>query len=277
MGIKKNKPVTHSQRYVEYSDFADITKSKPEKSLTEPKRKTGGRNSNGRLTSRHIGGGHKQHYRVIDFKRDKRDVPAKVAAIEYDPNRSSRIALLYYVDGDKRYIIAPKDIKVGQTVVSGATAEPRPGNAMPLRVVPPGIPIHNIEMTPGSGGKLIRGAGAAATVSAKEGEYALVNMPSGEVRKLHLDCYCTVGQVGNIEHSSIMLGKAGRSRWLGRRPKVRGMAMNPCAHPMGGGEGRAGGGREPVSPWGKLAKGGKTRNKRKPSGKLILRRRPKVR
>jgi large subunit ribosomal protein L2 len=214
---------------------------------------------------------------VVDFRRDKRGVPARVASLEYDPNRSARIALLHYADGEKRYILAPRGLAVGQTVVAADDAPPRPGNAVPLRNVPPGIPVHNIELVPGGGGKLVRGAGAEATVAAKEAGYALVTLPSGEVRRLHLDCFCTVGQVGNIEHSSIQLGKAGRSRWLGRRPKVRGMAMNPVAHPMGGGEGRAGGGRVAVSPWGKPAKGGKTRSPRAASNKFIVRRRPKKR
>ncbi len=277
MGVKTRKPTTPAQRYMMYSDFAEITKTKPEKSLTKPLKQTGGRNAHGHITSRRRGGGHKRRYRVIDFRRSKRGIPAKVAAIEYDPNRTARIALLYYVDGEKRYIIAPKGLEVGQQVIAADDAEPKPGNAMPLANVPPGTAVHNIEMTPGSGGKLVRGAGMAATVSAKEGNYALVNLPSGEVRRLHMRCYCTIGQVGNIEHSSIKLGKAGRSRWLGRRPKVRGMAMNPIAHPMGGGEGRAGGGRVPVSPWGKPSKGGKTRSKRAKSNKFIVRRRARVR
>lgn len=277
MGIKTRKPTTPAQRYMMYSDFAEITKTKPEKSLTKPLKQTGGRNAHGHITSRRRGGGHKRRYRVIDFRRSKRGIPAKVAAIEYDPNRTARIALLHYVDGEKRYIIAPKGLEVGQQVIAADDAEPKPGNAMPLANVPPGMHVHNIEMTPGSGGKLVRGAGMAATVSAKEGNYALVNLPSGEVRRLHIRCYCTIGQVGNIEHSSIKLGKAGRSRWLGRRPKVRGMAMNPIAHPMGGGEGRAGGGRVPVSPWGKPSKGGKTRSKRAKSNKFIVRRRARIR
>jgi len=260
-----------------YADFDEITRTKPEKSLTKPLKKTGGRNANGRMTSRRRGGGHKRRYRVIDFKRDKRSVPAKVASIEYDPNRTARIALLYYADGEKRYILAPRGLQVGQTLVAGEDAEVQPGNAMPLANVPPGTPVHNIELTPGGGGKLVRSAGVSATVSAKEGRYALVNLPSGEVRRVHMQCYCTVGQLGNIEHSSIKLGKAGRSRWRGKRPKVRGMAMNPVAHPMGGGEGRAGGGRVPVSPWGKPSKGGKTRSKRATSSKFIVRRRSKTR
>jgi large subunit ribosomal protein L2 len=277
MPIKKRKPTTPGQRGMEYSDFAEITRSKPEKSLTRPLKRTGGRNATGRMTMRRRGGGHKRKYRIIDFKRNKRGVPAKVASIEYDPNRSSRIALLFYVDGEKRYIIAPHGLQVGQMLMAGDDAEPRVGNAIPLKNVPPGTPIHNIELVPGAGGKLVRGAGTSATVSAKEGKYGTVNLPSGEVRKINLKCYCTVGRIGNIEHSSINLGKAGRSRWLGRRPKVRGMAMNPVAHPMGGGEGRAGGGRVPVSPWGKPAKGGKTRSKRARSNVFIVRRRSKTR
>lgn len=277
MGTKTRKPTTPAQRHMMYSDFAAITRSKPEKSLTARLKKTGGRNANGRITSRRRGGGHKQKFRIIDFKRDKHGVPAKVASIEYDPNRSARIALLHYVDGEKRYILAPKDLVVGGTLLSGEDAEPRPGNALPLANVPPGSPVHNIELVPGGGAKLVRSAGTSATVAAKEGKYALVNLPSGEVRRIHLKCYCTIGQIGNIEHSSIKLGKAGRSRWLGRRPKVRGMAMNPVAHPMGGGEGRSGGGRVPVSPWGKPSKGGKTRNKRAVSNKFIVRRRSKRR
>lgn len=277
MGTKKRKPTTPGQRQMTYSDFADITKSKPEKSLTTSLRKTGGRNNNGRMTSRRRGGGHKRRYRIIDFKRNKFGVPAKVAAIEYDPNRSARIALLHYADGEKRYILAPRDLQVGQQVIAGPDAEPKPGNALPLANVPPGMPVHNIELVPGAGGKLVRGAGTSATVSAKEGAYALVTLPSGEIRKVNLKCMCTIGQLGNVEHSTIKIGKAGRNRWLGRRPKVRGSAMNPVAHPMGGGEGRGGGGRPPVSPWGKHAKGGKTRNKKAISNKFIVRRRSKSR
>jgi len=277
MGTKQRKPVTPGQRQMMYSDFAEITKSKPEKSLLAKLKRTGGRNAHGHITSWWRGGGHKRRYRVIDFKRDKDTVPAKVAAIEYDPNRTCRIALLHYADGEKRYILAPRDLLVGSTVLSGQNVEPKTGNALPMRNVPPGMPIHNIEMRPGGGGKLVRGAGTAATISAKEGNYALLSLPSGETRKIHLDCRCTVGQVGNVEHSSIKLGKAGRSRWLGRRPHVRGMAMNPVAHPMGGGEGRAGGGRVPVSAWGQQSKGGKTRSKKAVSNKFIIRRRPRVR
>ncbi len=277
MGIKKQKPTTPSQRYMTFSDFKEVTKSKPEKSLTAPLKKTGGRNSAGRMTSRRRGGGHKRRYRIIDFKRDKRDIPARVAAIEYDPNRSARIALLHYVDGEKRYILAPRGLTVGQTVIAGDDVEALPGNALPLEKVPPGTPIHNIELVPGKGGQIVRSAGTSAVVSAKEGNYGQVGLPSGEVRRIHLRCYCTVGELGNAEHSTIQLGKAGRSRWLGRRPRTRGMAMNPVAHPMGGGEGRSGGGRVPVSPWGKPSKGGKTRNRRKTSDKFIVRRRTKRR
>jgi len=277
MGIKTRKPTSPGQRDMMYSDFADITRSKPEKSLTAPLKKTGGRNSSGRMTSRRRGGGHKRKYRIIDFKRDKHGVPAKVATIEYDPNRTARIALLHYVDGEKRYILAPMGLAVGQELVAGDNVQPKVGNAMPLSSVPPGTPVHNIELTPGGGAKLVRSAGVSATVSAKEGKYGLVNLPSGEIRRVHLNCYCTIGRLGNIDHSTIKLGKAGRSRWLGRRPKVRGMAMNPVAHPMGGGEGRAGGGRVPVSPWGKPSKGGKTRNKRAISNRFIVRRRSKTR
>jgi len=277
MGTKKRKPTTPGQRQMTYSDFAEITKSKPEKSLTTPLKKTGGRNSSGRMTSRRRGGGHKRRYRIIDFKRNKFGVPAKVAAIEYDPNRSARIALLHYADGEKRYILAPRGLQVGQQVIAGPDAEPKPGNALPLANVPPGIPVHNIELVPGAGGKLVRGAGTSAAVSAKEGAYALIALPSGEIRKVNLKCLCTIGQLGNVEHSTIKIGKAGRNRWLGRRPKVRGSAMNPVAHPMGGGEGRGGGGRPPVSPWGKHAKGGKTRGKKAISNKFIVRRRSKSR
>jgi large subunit ribosomal protein L2 len=277
MPIKQRKPTTPGQRTMQYSDFAEITCTTPEKSLTESLKKSGGRNATGRMTMRRRGGGHKRRYRIIDFKRNKHGVPAKVATIEYDPNRTARIALLHYVDGEKRYILAPRGLAVGQMVVSGEEVEPRVGNALPLKNVPPGTPIHNLELVPGAGGKLVRGAGVSATLQAKEGKYGLVALPSGEIRKIHLNCYCTIGQMGNVDHSKISLGKAGRSRWLGRRPKVRGMAMNPVAHPMGGGEGRAGGGRVPVSPWGKPAKGGKTRSKRATSNTFIVRRRSKTR
>lgn len=273
MAIKKYKPTSPGRRFATVSDFSEITATKPEKSLLTPLKKTGGRNAHGRITSRRRGGGHKRRYRIIDFRRDKDGVPAKVATIEYDPNRSARIALLHYKDGEKRYILAPRGLEVGAEVISGEQTPPEIGNCMCLKSVPPGMAIHNIELEPGRGAQLVRSAGGSATVSAKEGQYAHVNLPSGEIRRIHLRCRATIGQVGNVEHSSMTLGKAGRARWLGRRPRVRGMAMNPVAHPMGGGEGRAGGGRVPVSPWGKPSKGGKTRKRRKPSNKFVVKRR----
>jgi large subunit ribosomal protein L2 len=276
MGIKVYKPTTPGRRNASVSDFAEITdrKKKPEKSLLIRAKKKGGRNNQGKITARHRGGGHKRMYRIIDFKRNKDSVPAKVAYIEYDPNRSARIALLYYVDGEKRYILAPKDLKAGDTVVSGDEGvEPNVGNCMPLSKIPPGTNIHNIEMRPGRGGQMCRSAGASAVMNAREGKWAQITLPSGEVRRLPSNCRATVGEVGNAEHSSIELGKAGRKRWMGRRPHVRGTAMNPVAHPMGGGEGRNSGGRHPCSPKGKLAKGGKTRKRRKASSKAIIRRR----
>jgi large subunit ribosomal protein L2 len=256
------------------STFEEITKSKPEKSLLAPLHERAGRNSQGKITVRHRGGGHKRMYRVIDFKRDKASVPAKVAAIEYDPNRSARIALLHYVDGEKRYIIAPVGLKVGDTVVSGPDAELRPGNALPLKAIPTGTTIHNIEMQPGRGAQMVRTAGAGAQLMAKEGNYALLRLPSGELRKIHSECFATIGQVGNVDHENINMGKAGRRRWLGWRPTVRGSAMNPHDHPHGGGEGRSPVGHPgPKTPWGKPALGHRTRNKKKPSGKFIVRRR----
>ncbi len=275
MAIRQRKPTTPSNRFTTLDDFSDITKTEPEKSLLEPLKKSGGRNNRGRITSRRRGGGHKRMYRRIDFRRNKDGVPARVAAIEYDPNRSARIALLHYADGEKRYILAPRGVEVGQTVVSGERAEPKVGNCMELRHIPGGMPIHNIELRPGRGGQLVRSAGLAATITAKEGDYAHIVLPSGEVRKVHLSCRATIGQVSNVEHASRSLGKAGRNRWLGRRPRVRGVAMNPVAHPMGGGEGRSSGGRHPCSPWGKPAKGGKTRSPRKPSNAMIVRRKQK--
>ena len=273
MGLKKFKPVTPGQRFATVPTFDEITKKKPERSLIEPVRKTGGRNAQGRVTVRHRGGGHKRYYRVVDFKRDKDGVPAKVAAIEYDPNRSARLALLRYADGEKRYILAPEGLAVEDTVLSGPDAEVRPGNAMPLRGIPIGTMIHNIEMAPQRGGQLVRAAGTSAQVMAKEGDYAHVRLPSGEVRLLRLDCRATIGQVSNLEHDSITLGKAGRSRWLGIRPGVRGVAMDPASHPHGGGEGRSPIGMPgPVSPWGKPTLGAKTR-KRKPSDQYIVKRR----
>ncbi len=273
MSIKKFKPTSPGRRFVTVSDFSEITAVEPEKSLTEPLRKTGGRNNKGRLTVRHRGGGHKRLYRIIDFKRNKDNIPAKVATIEYDPNRSANIALLHYADGEKRYIIAPVGLKVGQTVVSGPDADIKVGNALPLRNIPAGMLIHNIEMYPGQGGKVVRSAGGSAQLMAKEGDYAHVRLPSGEVRLFHQDCRATIGQVGNLEHENITVGKAGRSRWLGIRPTVRGVVMNPVDHPHGGGEGRSPIGRAPVTPWGKPALGARTRKRNKASNQLIVKRR----
>jgi len=276
MGIKKYKPKTPSLRFTVLSDFSEITKRRPEKSLVEPLKKTGGRNNQGRITVRFRGGGHKRLYRIIDFKRDKLDVEGKVVSIEYDPNRSARIALIEYPDGEKRYILHPLGLKVGDTVISTYkenVAEIKPGNCLPLRLIPLGTFIHNVELKIKKGGQLARSAGSFAQITAKEGNYAHVKLPSGEVRMIHLNCRATVGQVSNIEHNSISLGKAGRRRWLGRRPHTRGVAMNPVDHPHGGGEGKAGQGNpHPVSPWGWHTKGKKTR-KRKPSDKYILKRR----
>jgi len=278
MGVKKLKPVTASMRFAVISDFKEITKEKPEKSLVLPLRKSGGRNNLGRITVRRRGGGHKRKYRIIDFKRDKFDTPAKVVAIEYDPNRSARIALLEYPDKEKRYILWPKDLGVSDTVVSARDyqGEIKPGNAMKLKYIPLGTLIHNIELEPGKGGKLVRSAGGWAQLLAKEKGYAQLKLPSGEVRLLSLECRATIGQVGNVEHSSLSLGKAGRLRWLGRRPKVRGVAMNPVDHPHGGGEGKAGQGNpHPVTPWGRPTKGGKTRKPNKKSNRFIIKRREK--
>ncbi|PTY01317.1 50S ribosomal protein L2 [Verrucomicrobia bacterium LW23] len=278
MALKHFRPLTPSQRYTVLSGFDDITASKPEKSLTEPIKKTGGRNANGRVTSRHIGGGHKQRYRIIDFKRNKLNMPAIVETIEYDPIRTARIALLKYDDGEKRYILAPNGLKVGMYVQAGVEIEPNIGNAMPLDRIPLAAPIHNIELQAGKGGQLVRTAGGSATIMSVDQGYAQIRLPSGEIRKIHAKCYATIGQVGNLEHENISLGKAGRNRWLGRRPKVRGMVMNPVDHPMGGGQGKSkgGGGRQhPVSPWGQPAKGFKTRAKYKPTNKFIVQRRKK--
>ncbi len=273
MGLKKFKPVTPGQRFATVPTFDEITKKTPERSLIEPMRKSGGRNAQGRVTVRHRGGGAKRYYRLVDFKRDKDGVPARVAAIEYDPNRSARLALLHYADGEKRYILAPEGLAAGDAVVSGAEAEIRPGNAIPLRNIPVGTMIHNIELFPHKGGQMVRSAGTAAQVMAKEGDYAHVRLPSGEVRLVGLDCKATIGQVGNVEHDAITLGKAGRSRWLGIRPTVRGVAMDPASHPHGGGEGRSPIGMPgPVSPWGKPTLGAKTR-KRKRSDQFIVKRR----
>ena len=261
MGIKKVKPTSPGRRTQTYSTFDEITRTTPEKSLLRTIKKTGGRNVHGRITCRHRGGGHKRHYRIIDFKRDKTGIPAKVASIEYDPNRSARIALLHYADGEKRYILAPINLKVGDTVLSGPEADIRPGNTLPLKNIPLGTHIHNIELRVGKGGQIVRSAGTFAQLMAKEDRYALIKLPSGEVRMVLLKCRATIGQVGNVIHENISLGKAGRSRWNGIRPTVRGVAMNPVDHPMGGGEGRSSGGRHPCSPWGLPSKGFKTRKK----------------
>ncbi len=274
MAIRKLAPVTPGTRFASYAGFEEITKSEPEKSLLVPIKRTGGRNTNGRITSRHMGGGHKRFYRLIDFKRNKDGVPAKVASIEYDPNRSARIALLSYLDGEKRYILAPKGIKVGDLIESGEKVDIKIGNTMPLKNIPLGTDVHNIELKAGKGGQMARSAGAYAVLAAREGNYATLKMPSGEIRKVRVECRATIGVIGNAEHENISLGKAGRSRWLGIRPQTRGMAMNPVDHPMGGGEGKSksGGGRKhPKSPWGQLAKGLKTRNRKKASTKLIVR------
>ena len=275
MGIRQYKPTTPGRRQGSVSDFAEITdrKRKPEKSLLRPLRKTGGRNFHGVICTRFRGGGHKRMYRIIDFKRRKDNVWATVVAIEYDPNRSSRIALLQYEDGAKSYILAPEGLKAGDKVISGEEAEPRVGNCIPLRRIPLGMSVHNLEMQPGRGGQLCRSAGTSATLSAREGRWAQITLPSGEVRRVSSACRATIGAIGNAEHMNISLGKAGRNRWLGRKPHNRGTSMNPVSHPMGGGEGRTSGGRHPCSPTGVLAKGGKTRKKRKPSNTAIIRRR----
>ncbi len=275
MAIKRYRPVTPGQRFKTGYSFEEITATKPEKSLLAKHKKTGGRNNQGRVTSRRRGGGHKRRYRIIDFKRDKDGIPAKVLTIEYDPNRSARIALLQYVDGEKRYIIAPADITVGQTILSGSDADIKPGNCLKLKDIPLGTYVHNVEFFPGRGGKIVRSAGTYAKLNSKESHWAFLEMPSGEVRKFNVACKATVGQISNSDHMGLVIGKAGRNRWLGRRPKVRGVAMNPVDHPMGGGEGRSSGGRHPCSPWGKPAKGGKTRKKRKASNDFIVRSRKK--
>ncbi len=276
MAIKSYRPTTPSRRFMTTVSRADITKDKPEKALTVGKKRTGGRNSQGRITSRFIGGGHKQAYRIIDFKRDKFGVPAKVAAIEYDPNRSARIALLHYADGEKRYIIAPVGLEVGRTVVSGPEADILPGNALPLKNIPAGTVIHNIELRPGKGGQMARSAGAEAQLVSREGGYALIKLPSGEVRKVQETCMATIGQVGNLDHENVSLGKAGRTRWLGKRPHNRGVSMNPIDHPHGGGEGKTSGGRHPVTPWGQPTRGFKTRNNKR-TDKWIVTRKSKKR
>ncbi len=273
MAIIKLKPVTPGTRFRSNSSFEEITRSKPEKSLTRSLKKSGGRNNLGRLTAKHIGGGHKRRYRIIDFKRNKFGIPAKVFSIEYDPNRTCRIALLHYVDGEKRYILAPDGLKVGDTVTSGSGSEINIGNAMPLKDLPLGSFIHNVEMKPGKGGQIGRSAGAAIQLMAKECNTAQLKLPSGEIRLVRIDCMATYGVVGNAEQENISLGKAGRNRWKGRRPHVRGVAMNPVDHPMGGGEGKTSGGGHPVSPWGQKAKGLKTRKRKKESNKQIIKRR----
>jgi large subunit ribosomal protein L2 len=275
MATKKYKPTSPGRRFQTVSTFEEITTSVPEPGLLVAIKKTGGRNNQGRITCRHRGGGHKRFYRIIDFKRNKFSVPAKVASIEYDPNRSARIALLHYLDGEKRYILAPEGLKVGDKVVAGTDADIQIGNALPLRNIPLGTAVHNVELKKGKGGQIVRSAGGSATVMAKEKNYAQLRLPSGEVRLVHLECMATIGVVGNSDHGNISIGKAGRTRWLGRRPKVRGVAMNPVDHPHGGGEGRTSGGRHPVSPWGVPTKGYKTRKKRKPSDKYIVRKRNK--
>lgn len=277
MAVKQYKPTSPGRRFGTGADYSEVTKKAPERALTEPARKTGGRNNSGRITARHIGGGNRKRYRRIDFKRNKDGIPAVVEAIEYDPNRTPRIALLKYRDGERRYILQPEGLKVGDEVQSGEKVEPKSGNCMPLKSIPTGMPVHNVELTPGRGGQMIRSAGTFAQLLGKEGDYCVLLLPSGERRKVHARCRATVGQLGNSDNANIVYGKAGRRRWLGIRPTVRGTAQNPVAHPMGGGEGRSGGGRHPVSKWGKLAKGGKTRRNRKTSSKFIIRGRKKGR
>jgi large subunit ribosomal protein L2 len=271
MALRKRKPTSPGRRFQSASDFSEITKSRPERTLIVPKAGTGGRNSYGRKTARHRGGGHKQQYRIVDFRRDKDGVPAKVAAIEYDPNRNARIALLHYVDGEKRYILAPARVAVGDMLQSGQGADIRPGNALPMRYIPVGSVVHNVELRPGGGGKLARGAGMSVQLVAKEGAFATLRLPSTEMRRVSIDCRATLGEVGNAEAELISIGKAGRNRWKGVRPQTRGVAMNPVDHPLGGGEGKTSGGRHPVSPWGQPE--GRTRRRHRPSDQLIIRRR----
>jgi large subunit ribosomal protein L2 len=275
MAIKQKKPVNASSRFQTQLTFDEITRTGPEKSLTEGKSRTGGRNNRGQLTSWWRGGGHKKRYRIIDFKRDKHGVPAKVASVEYDPNRSARIALLHYADGEKRYILWPDGLKVGAGVMSGEAAEVNVGNALPLKRIPLGTTIHNIELKIGKGGQMVRSAGAGAQLMARDGSWAQVKLPSGEVRRVHVDCYATVGQVGNLEHENVSIGKAGRNRWLGWKPHNRGVTMNPVDHPMGGGEGRTSGGRHPTTPWGVPTKGYKTRNNKRTDAMIVRRRNQK--
>jgi large subunit ribosomal protein L2 len=278
MGVKTYKPTSAGRRLMQVSDFAEITRDRPEKKLTVATRKSGGRNAHGHITTRHMGGGHKRRYRIIDWRREKDGVPAKVASIEYDPNRTARIALLHYKDGEKRYILAPVGVQVGDTLLSGESVDIRPGNCLPIRAIPEGTVIHNVESQPGSGGQMIRSAGSFGQLMAKEGEYAQIRMPSGEVRQVLQACRATIGQLSNIESNSVRVGKAGKSRWLGIRPTVRGLAMNPVDHPHGGGEGKSGQGNpHPVSPWGQKTKGLKTRNNRRTDKLIVSRRRPGVR
>ena len=274
MPFRKLNPTSPGTRFQTVQTFDDVTTQEPHKPLVEPLPSTGGRNNQGHLTSWWRGGGHKRMYRIIDFKRDKRNIPAKVATIEYDPNRSSRIALLTYADGEKRYILQPAGLKVGDAVVAGDHVDILPGNSLPLKNIPLGTQLHNVELKPGKGGQIARSAGSSVQLVAKEGQYAQVKMPSGEIRKINMECYATIGQVGNIDHENVSIGKAGRSRWLGIRPHVRGLAMNPVDHPLGGGEGKTSGGRHPVSPWGMPTKGYKTRN-RKATDQYIVQRRQK--
>ncbi|MBZ0160439.1 50S ribosomal protein L2 [Candidatus Methylomirabilis sp.] len=271
MPIRIYKPTSPGRRFQTVLEYADVTRAVPEKALLRPLRKSGGRNGSGRLTVRHRGGGHKRQYRLVDFKRDKAGIPAKVASIEYDPNRSARVALLHYVDGEKRYIVGPLGLRIGEQLMSGPDAEIKVGNALPLRTIPVGMTLHNLELKPGRGAQLARSAGSGVQFLAKEGDYGLVKLPSGELRRLNLDCMAVIGQVGNLDYENVSLGKAGRSRWLGIRPAVRGVAMNPHDHPLGGGEGKTSGGRHPCSPWGKLER--KTRKKGKPSDRFIVKRR----
>jgi large subunit ribosomal protein L2 len=275
MAIKQRKPINSSSRFQTHLTFDEITRTTPEKSLTVGKTKSGGRNNRGQLTSWWRGGGHKQSYRIIDFKRDKHGVPAKVATIEYDPNRSARIALLHYADGEKRYILWPDGLKVGASVVSGDNVEVNLGNALPLRKIPLGTVIHNIELKIGKGGQMVRSAGGSAQLMARDDDWAQVKLPSGEVRRVHVQCYATVGQVGNLDHENVSIGKAGRNRWLGWKPHNRGVTMNPVDHPMGGGEGRTSGGRHPTTPWGLPTKGYKTRNNKRTDGMIVRRRNKK--
>jgi large subunit ribosomal protein L2 len=275
MAVKSFRPTTPTLRYKTVSSFEEITKGNPEKGLVESKKRSSGRNNTGRITARRRGGGHRRRHRKVDFRREKVGIPAKVHAIEYDPNRSARIALLHYVDGEKRYILAPTELRVDDRVSSGPSAEIRPGNSLPLENIPLGTVVHNVEVRPGKGGQIGRSAGSAIRVMAKEGRFAQLRLPSGEMRLIPLACCATVGQVGNLEHENVVLGKAGRSRWLGKRPSVRGVAMNPIDHPHGGGEGKTSGGGHPRTPWGKPTKGYKTRKHKKPSDKWIIRRRKK--